>query len=74
MAVSELTLKHSVSVKLNNGTKDGIVQTVSISLGSLDKDEWDAQKAMNIVDLMEPCLSKSIYEVQKTTTTRLMND
>ena len=74
MAVSELTLKHSVSVKLNNGTKDGKVQTVSISFGSLDKDEWDAQKAMNIVDLMEPCLSKSIYEVQKTTTTRLMND
>ena len=72
MAVQELLQKQSVALKLNNGTKAGVVQTVNLSLGSLDKDEWDADKAVAIIDLLEPCLSKSIEEIQKTTVSRLM--
>ena len=73
MAVQELLQKTGVALKLNNGTKAGVVQTVSLSLGTLDKDEWDADKAMAIIDLLEPCLSKGIEEVVKTTQTKLVN-
>ena len=63
--ISDLT-KVSVVSKLNNGTKeDGKVQTLSLSLGTLDIDRYDDQKAMNIVNLLKPCLSKEVYEVQK---------
>lgn len=74
MAVVDLTLKHSCSINLNNGTLDGKVVTVSVGLGTLDKDDWDAQKVMNIIDALEPCLSKQIYEVKHTVVSRLMND
>lgn len=72
MAVEELMQKTAVSLKLNNGTKQGVIQTVSLSLGTLDKDEWDGTKAMAIVDLLEPCLSKGIEEVVRTTQTKLV--
>lgn len=74
MAVSELTLKYAGRIYLNNGTQDGKVKTVTVSLPTLDKDEYDAQKVMNVVDAAEAIFSKSIYEVQVVKTTRLMND
>ena len=64
--VLEEPMSVSLSVLLNNGSKQGKVQTVSVGLGSLDVDEWDAQKAANIVNVLEDCLSKQIYSVQKT--------
>lgn len=66
MAVVRDLNKVSVAAKLNNGTKDGKVQTVSLSLGTLSKDRYDDQKAMNIVDLLKPCLSKNVLNVQET--------
>ena len=57
----------SVSMKLNNGTSaTGAVKTVSVSLGSLNKDTFEANKAMAIVTLLTPCLAKSLVSVNKT--------
>jgi len=65
MAVVSDLAKVSVVAKLNNGTKDGKVQTVSLSIGDLNINTYDDQKAMNIVNLLSPCLDKDVYEVQK---------
>ena len=59
--------KVSVSVKLNNGTDaQGNTKTVGISLGSLNKDSFDADKALAIVSALGPCLDKSVESVEKT--------
>lgn len=71
--VSDLT-KISVITKLNNGTTDdGKVKTLTVSLGDLNIDRYDDQKAMNIVNLLRPCLTKDVYEVQKTAISILSN-
>ena len=62
--ISDLT-KVSVVLKLNNGTINGKVQTVSLSLGDLNINTYDKEKAMNIVNLLSPCLDKDVYEVQE---------
>lgn len=66
--------KVSVAIKLDNGTKDGKVQTLSVSLGSLNTDRYDDQKAMNIVELLKPVLSKDVYNVQETKISILSDD
>ena len=63
--VSDLT-SVKVTMKLNNGlSEDGKVKTINQTLGSLNVDRYDDQKAMNIVELLEPCLAKEIYETVK---------
>lgn len=64
----------SVAAKLNNGTKDGKVQTLNLSLGTLSTSGYDDQKAMNIVELMKPVISKDVYNVQETKVSILSND
>ena len=67
MAVTTTAKRVSVSLKLNNGVSDkGTTKTVSLGLGTLDKTAYDAQKAMNIVALLTPCLSKELVTVEKT--------
>ena len=66
MAVVRDLNKVSVSLNLNNGTKDGKVQTVKLSLGTLSKDRYDNQKAMNIKSLLVPVLNKEVLNVQET--------
>lgn len=61
MPATTTTTKISVNVMLNNGNN----KTLSISLGSLNKDAFDADKVMAIVDLLEPCLEKTINSVEK---------
>ena len=73
MAVVSDLSKVTVTAKLNNGTKDGKVQTVSVSLANLNTDRYDDQKAMNIVNLLSPCLAKEVYEVIKVPTAVLSN-
>ena len=73
MAVSSRMTKVTVTALLNNGTQDGKVKTLSLSLGSLNISRYDDQKAMNIINILEPCLSKPIYEVQKVETSKLTN-
>ena len=66
MAISTLK-KVSASIRLNNGTDmDGNTLTVGISLGNVSKDTFDADKALAIAGLLEPCLSKAVEAVEKT--------
>ena len=76
MAAISTVQKIAVSLKLNNGLnpETGTQKTVSISLGSLNKDAWDADKAMAIVNTLAPCLEKSLMSVIKTETTTLADD
>ena len=74
MAVLDDLTKVNVALKLNNGTKDGNVQTVDVSLGTLNINTYDNQKAMNIINLLKPCLDKDVYKVQKVATSTLSND
>jgi len=63
--VSDLSLV-SVVCKLNNGTTDnGQLKTLDLSLGKMDIDRYDDDKAMAIVNLLRPCLAKDVVEVRK---------
>ena len=75
MAVISSLESTKVSVKLKNYTDgDGKVHTLSVNLGSLDDDRYDDQKAMNIINALESCFDKEIYERLKTEVSRLAND
>lgn len=74
MAVISNLTSTKINIMLNNGTKDGKVKTLTVSLGSLNNDRYDNQKAMNIVNALEACLAKSVYEVIKVETSKLTND
>ena len=65
-AVVRSLQKVSVAAKLNNGTHDGKVQTVNESLPSLDINRYDDQKALNIIELLKPCLAKNVLQTQET--------
>ena len=71
MAVSTVS-RVSVSLKLENGRDaKGMMTYVSTSLGSLSKDNFDADKVLAIVELLEPCLSKDIGSIEKTETSTI---
>ena len=75
MATTSTTSKVSVNVKMNNGTNtDGTAKTLSLSLGSLNKSAFDADKAMAIVALLEPCLEKTLHSVEKVEVSTLTDD
>ena len=58
--------KVSVNVKLNNGTdSQGNVKTVNVGLGTLSTTGFNADKALAVVSLLGPCLSKTVYAVEK---------
>lgn len=72
MAVLSDLIGVTVNMKLNNGTdSQGQVKTLNQSIGKLNIDRYDDQKAMNIVNLAEPCLAKPVYEVRKVATSIL---
>ena len=72
MAVTTTLDKIAVRMNLNNGTdSQGNVKTVSQNLGSLNPTNYDAQKVMNIVNGLVPCLTKSVYSVQEVRTSTL---
>ncbi|MBR0095417.1 MAG: hypothetical protein IJP91_09070 [Synergistaceae bacterium] len=75
MAVSSTLTKRAVAMQLNNGLKDGKVQTVSVSLGNLTTGEgYTDQKAYNIVSVAEQVLSKSLVKIQKVETSTIANE
>lgn len=68
MAVTAKTQKITAVILLDNGTtSSGAVRTISQTLGAIDKENYDPDKAYAIAMLVEPCLSKSVYAVQQTT-------
>lgn len=71
----ENALKIAVSIKLDDGTNpSGSTKTVSVSLGTLDKDAWDNDKAFAIVEALSPAFEKTIDSVIKTETAQLISD
>ena len=75
MSVTSTTKKVAVSLKLNNGTTTtGAIKTVSVNLGSLNKAAFDAQKAINIVNVLGTCLERSVYSITKTEVSELSED
>ena len=65
MAISTLR-KVSVNVKLNDGTDaEGKARYVSLSLGNLSEENFDADKALAIVTALAPCLSKTVSSVEE---------
>ena len=75
MAVTTTQTKVACSLKLNAGTTEtGARITKSVSLGSMKVNAFDAQKAYNIVNLLLPCLSYGLYQVQNTVTNVLDED
>lgn len=71
--MANTTLKSvRVNIKLDNGTDSlGNTKTVSQSLGTLSKDRYDADKALAIVDLLEPVYTKSVNSVEEVKTSTL---
>ncbi len=66
MANTTLT-KVSVRLKLENGTDaEGNIKYVNLSLGSLSKDNFDADKALAVKAVLAPCLSKTVGKVEMT--------
>ena len=56
-----------VSLRLDNGVdSQGNTKTVGVSLGTLNKATFDADKVLAIANALEPCLNKEIDSVQKT--------
>jgi len=75
-AVTESVTKNSIQVKLNNGsTATGQISTVNAGFPTLNTDTstYDAQKVMNVVNALVPCLTKSVYAVQHTTVANLVD-
>ena len=76
MAVVYTKNSNSVSVRLNNGTSGGVVQTVGVSLGRLSAQQdinsgESAQKIINVVGLLGNCLALEVYSVETTVKGRL---
>ena len=67
---AEITTKIRVAIKLDIGNN----KTASVSLGTLDKDNFDVDKAMNLVPLLSKVLDNSIRSVEKTLTAELESD
>ncbi len=66
MATSTIT-RVTARVKLENGRDEaGVMHYTGISLGTLNKDTFNADKALAIKDLLTPCLSKNVAGLEKT--------
>lgn len=75
MAIQETKEKEACTIKLNMSVSEsGTVKTANVSLGSLSANNWDAQKAYNIVEALAPLFSKAVYSVQHIATTNLVDN
>ena len=69
---TETLKKVAVNIILENGTdSEGNLKLVNLSLGTLSKDSFDADKALGIVQVLGPCLSKNINSVVKVQTSTI---
>ena len=75
MAVTINNKAIRIAMKLANGsTATGAVKTVSVPFPSLNKEAFDAEKVMAIVDKISNCLNKTLYSVVKTEESELVSD
>lgn len=72
MAVTSTVVKNACNLLLNNGLDtQGNIKTVSVSIGTLSADGWDASKAMAIADKLENCLTKTAVNISHVQTSYL---
>lgn len=64
MAVESLA-SLTCDVVLEDGTDSkGNLKTTTTNIGTLDKDGWNGDKALAIIGALEPCLNKTLYNIQ----------
>ncbi len=74
MAATATVTKVAINLLLNNGVSStGSVRTLPVSLGKIDKDNIDLDKALALSDLVETCLTKSVYVVEKVEYSHVSN-
>ena len=74
MAARTVTEKIAVNLLLNNGTTtSGQVKTIPISIGKINTNTFDADKALTVAGLIEDCLTKSVYDLQKVEISSITN-
>lgn len=74
MSVQSVLEKVSVTMRLDNGIVDGKQKYLTSNIATLSTTRYNDQKAMNIVELMKPCLSKSVLAIKKTEVSNLTNN
>lgn len=68
MAV-ETIKSRAAKVLLEHGTdSQGNIKLVSLSLGTMSKDRWDADKVLAISAALEPCLNDTLSSTEGTST------
>ncbi len=73
MAATTVTEKIAVNLLLNNGSSStGAVRTLTLSMGKMNEDAFDADKALAISRLIAPCLTKSVYKTVKVETSQII--
>lgn len=67
------TLKKVIArAMLENGTdSEGNVKLVSLSIGSIAKDSFDADKCLAIVTALRPCISKTVNSTETVETSTI---
>ena len=72
MAATSTLKKVQVKAQLNNGTdSSGNVKTVAVTFPQINVSSYDASKALNIANALEPCLDKTVYTVEDVKTSEL---
>lgn len=75
MAVTAAIKERKVTIKLNNGTSNGVIKTVSLGLGNLaEGNGYTDEKAMNVVEALADVLSKQVYTVERSEVHTLSSD
>ena len=64
MAEKTTVTSNVVTVILDNGTQNGAITTVSLSLGKLSATNFDVDKVINVASLLGDCLSKDLYSLE----------
>lgn len=61
-----------VNVKLENGTdNEGNTVYVDLPLGNINKNTFNANRVISIVSVLEPCITRNIFSVEKITTSTI---
>ena len=67
MAVTSTPIRSSVYIKLTDDDEE----TLTVSLGALNPEAYDSDKAMNIIEALESCFEYVLSDVQHVTTSKL---
>ena len=75
MAVTTTVEKITASMKLIAGTTStGAQKIVSVSLGTLNKNTWDAQKALTLASTLEAFLLYPLQKLSKAETSSVSDE